>query len=213
MDMEWMRQINGLPVADEDLKTGKIISRSSEEYQKDIERFSKSAAPTKHWQEAKDYCIWLGKISDQHFDLPTEAQWEFAARNRGEKVYYATNNGYLQYLGDYYYDPEKKSHIEITEKETNKQTGTEISIGLYPPNPLGIYGMSNGISEWINDWYSSSYYRNSPNLNPTGPASGKEKVLRDAGGATMVIDRSHEPVSLAAYYPNYSFRCSSLKAK
>jgi formylglycine-generating enzyme required for sulfatase activity len=48
---------------------------------------------TKTWQEAKDYCVWLGELANRPFNLPSEAQWEFAARNRGKNVLYATNNG------------------------------------------------------------------------------------------------------------------------
>jgi formylglycine-generating enzyme len=207
MDMEWMRQINGLPVADEDLKTGKIISRDSEEYQKDIERFSKSAAPTKHWQEAKDYCIWLGKISDQHFDLPTEAQWEFAARSRGKHLYYSTNTGYRQTTRPYF-NPIQKKYLEYNKNDINSSVELETFVGKYPSNPLGIFGMSNQISEWVNDWYSDDYYHNSPTINPTGPNSGTTKVLRDGSGSTMTFDRLFESTDLDTYYPHYSFRCS-----
>jgi formylglycine-generating enzyme len=209
MDMEWMRQINGLPVADEDLKTGKIISRDSEEYQKDIERFSKSAAPTKHWQEAKDYCIWLGKISDQHFDLPTEAQWEFAARNRGEKVYYSTNNGYLQLREGWYRDPKTGDIREYSTDEVNSPTlNGEKYVGQYPANQLGISGMNNGTSEWVSDWYSADYYKNSPPKNPAGPQNGNLKVMRDGVGTTMTFDRLSSELALDNYYFSVSFRCS-----
>jgi hypothetical protein len=209
MDMEWMRQINGLPVADDELKTGKIISRDSEKYRKDIERFSKSAAPTKYWQEAKDYCVWLGKISGRNFDLPTEAQWEFAARSRGQNFYYATNNGYLQLAEDWYRDTTTGNIHEYTIDEANAPGfGGEEKVGMYPPNPLGVSGMTNGRSEWVNDWYSSDYYKNSPIKNPLGPKIGTEKVQRDAIGTTMTFDRIHKPIKLKAYYPSNTFRCS-----
>ncbi|MBM7123737.1 formylglycine-generating enzyme family protein, partial [Dyella kyungheensis] len=53
-------------------------------------------AYSKSWQEAKDYCVWLGELSGLPVDLPTEAQYEYAARSRGKHVLYATDNGYIE---------------------------------------------------------------------------------------------------------------------
>jgi formylglycine-generating enzyme len=208
IDMEWMRQINDLPVAAEDIRTQEIIQRGTDAYKKEISRFSQSAARAKSWQEADNYCRWLGDISQLNIALPTEAQWEFAARSRGKKVYYATNTGYIQYREDNYFVPLEGKYHEYTEAEVNKQTGTEDKIGKYPPNPLGIYGMSNGISEWVNDWYSNSYYEHSEANNPTGPKTGNKKVLRDAMGTTFTFSRLSDPLNNGRYYFSVSFRCS-----
>ena len=141
------------------------------------------------------------------FDLPTEAQWEYAARSRGQKVYFATNNGYRQLSGTTYFSPETNSYHEYTEDEVNSTTRIE-DVDAYPPNPLGIAGMSNQVSEWVNDWYSPEYYQSSPEHNPQGPDSGTEKVLRDAGGMTMVFSRVHNAPEKEGYFPSVSFRCA-----
>ncbi|QPM84963.1 MULTISPECIES: formylglycine-generating enzyme family protein [Vibrio harveyi group] len=205
IDMEWMRQINGLPVAAD--RGIHIIKRNSELYKKVISKWKNNAASAKQWQEAKDYCQWLGDVSTLPFDLPTEAQWEYAARSRGKKVYFATNNGYAQLQDGYYFDPASDRYIEYTDEEVNAAKRIE-DVDAYPPNPLGVAGMSNQISEWVNDWYAKDYYLVSPERNPQGPESGTEKVLRDAGGTTMVFSRMHDKPEKEAYFPSVSFRCA-----
>lgn len=86
IDMEWMRQITGLPVGRDLSKNGPHIERGSERYEVLITKRKNNAAATKTWQNAKDYCQWVSDVSALPFDLPTEAQWEYAARGRGKKV-------------------------------------------------------------------------------------------------------------------------------
>ncbi len=116
---------------------------------------------TSDWQQAKAYCRWLRQQTGLAFDLPTEAQWEYAARSRGKQVNYATNTGKLNIGVNY---PNYSTHPQ--------------KVGLYPPNPLGLYDMSGNVNEWVNDWYDLNYYNHSQLLNPQGPTTGKEKVLR-----------------------------------
>ncbi|KKC97885.1 formylglycine-generating enzyme family protein [Photobacterium halotolerans] len=205
IDMEWMRQINGLHVAKDDAKDQSIIQRDSKTYQWLITDMKDYPASAKAWQEAKDYCQWLGQVSAMPFDLPTEAQWEYAARSRGQKYYFATNNGYNQLREAIYFDPDTDRYVEYTENDANTSTNTE-EVDRYPPNPLGIYGMSNPVSEWVDDWYSPDYYEYSPELNPKGPKEGTEKVLRDAGGTTMTFSRIHSVPVKSAYFYSTSFR-------
>jgi formylglycine-generating enzyme required for sulfatase activity len=123
------------------------------------------------WQQAKDYCLWLGKVSGKRIDLPTEAQWEYAARSRGKYLPFATNNGE--------FEPGKNIPDYATlEKYTDGFGFPLYPIGIYPPNPLGLYDMGLSGSEWTNDWYASDYYSKSPVNDPRGPDSGSKKVLR-----------------------------------
>lgn len=207
MDMEWMRQLNNLPVAATDFSTLSNMHRDTELYQQYIAKLNNSAAVTKHWQEAKNYCQWLGDVTTLPFDLPTEAQWEYAARSRGQNKYFATNNGYRQLQGSDYYNPNTEYYVDYND-DVNASTNSEKYIGQWPPNPLGIYGMSNQISEWVNDWYSADYYQESPEYNPQGPKAGKQKVMRDASGAVMVFER----FDTKPEYYTVSFRCSLQQA-
>ncbi|MCB3632148.1 SUMF1/EgtB/PvdO family nonheme iron enzyme [Klebsiella pneumoniae] len=153
------------------------------------------------WQQAKDYCQWLGKESDKNIDLPTEAQWEYAARSRGQYLPFSTNNGNFE-LGSNI--PEQKKLDEYTDGY-----GFPIyPIGKYPPNPLGLYDMGLSGAEWSNDWYSTDYYSHSPVYDPQGPVKGNEKVLRgDVGGdrqyALTIFRQSSQPVPKFAGRDDY----------
>ncbi len=153
------------------------------------------------WQQAKDYCQWLGKESDKNIDLPTEAQWEYAARSRGQYLPFSTNNGNFE-LGSNI--PEQKKLDEYTDGY-----GFPIyPIGKYPPNPLGLYDMGLSGAEWSNDWYSTDYYSHSPVYDPQGPVKGNEKVLRGyVGGdrqyALTIFRQSSQPVPKFAGRDDY----------
>ncbi|EMX3576622.1 SUMF1/EgtB/PvdO family nonheme iron enzyme [Klebsiella pneumoniae] len=153
------------------------------------------------WQQAKDYCQWLGKESDKNIDLPTEAQWEYAARSRGQYLPFSTNNGNFE-LGSNI--PEQKKLDEYTDGY-----GFPIyPIGKYPPNPLGLYDMGLSGAEWSNDWYSTDYYSHSPVYDPRGPVKGNEKVLRGyVGGdrqyALTIFRQSSQPVPKFAGRDDY----------
>ncbi|WP_395165647.1 formylglycine-generating enzyme family protein [Klebsiella pneumoniae] len=153
------------------------------------------------WQQAKDYCQWLGKESDKNIDLPTEAQWEYAARSRGQYLPFSTNIGNFE-LGSNI--PEQKKLDEYTDGY-----GFPIyPIGKYPPNPLGLYDMGLSGAEWSNDWYSTDYYSHSPVYDPQGPVKGNEKVLRGyVGGdrqyALTIFRQSSQPVPKFAGRDDY----------
>ena len=148
------------------------------------------------WQDAKDYCQWLGKQTGKNYDLATEAQWEYAARSRGEYVFWATNDGSGNNGGSKTFG--KVQNIAYS----------EAPVGTMPPNPLGLYDMSSGFRyEWVNDWYDENYYKNSPEYNPKGPQSGTEKVLRNSSDemSTVAYGRFHrKPITK---YGAGGFRC------
>jgi formylglycine-generating enzyme required for sulfatase activity len=132
------------------------------------------------WQGAKDYCQWLGQITGLPFDLPTEAQWEYAARNRGGFVMFATDNGNIDPGRNV---PTGKQSLEGFSESLLIDVGGMFPtfvypIGLFPPSPLGLYDMTANGYDWTNDWYAADYYAHSPEQDPSGPSKGTEKVLR-----------------------------------
>jgi len=118
------------------------------------------------WHDAKAYCDWLGKIIGRRIDLPTEAEWEYAARG---KSFAFTDDRYV-YSGSY--DPDE---VSWNKENSNNQVKT---VAYKLPNDLGLYDMSGNLWEWCRDWYDEAYYYSKIVDNPIGPVSGSEKVLR-----------------------------------
>ena len=141
------------------------------------------------WFQANDYCQWLAKESGLSFSLPTEAQWEYAARNRGKPIGYATNDGTIKRGINY-----RANVAEL-----------RYDIGIYPPNPLGLYDMSGNVFEWMSDWYDKDYYKKSPIDNPKGPESGTKKVVRYGTHNTTLYGRGDRSPDLKLY--KYGVRC------
>jgi len=140
------------------------------------------------WYQARDYCQWLADQTGFPFTLPTEAQWEYAARSRGQFYPFGTEDGSYMKPGENF-----PTREEIKSSTPSGQTGPH-TIGLYPSNSLGVYQMGLNGLEWVSDWYDENYYSISPEENPTGPVSGEHKVERGApfsegGRAMLVINR------------------------
>jgi formylglycine-generating enzyme required for sulfatase activity len=127
-----------------------------------------------YWQEAKDYCLWLGQISGHPFDLPTEAQWEYAARSRGQFFATATDDGNWDKGRNAPFSQQAEKIAKMYADTSDRR----YVVGLFPPNPLGLYDMSYMAWEWTNDWYAEDGYEKVSARDPVGPASGTEKVIR-----------------------------------
>lgn len=140
------------------------------------------------WYDAEKYCAWLGKVSGLPFSLPTEAQWEYAARSRGQFIIAGTNSGILEMKSiNRGINISGSLDREDFAKKMGLAGGTMIALPVdsYPPNPLGLYDMAGNGLEWINDWYDPDYYKNSPVVDPLGP---EKPVYKDyEGNYTKVL--------------------------
>ena len=142
------------------------------------------------WDACQEFIKKLNQLTGKEFRLPTEAEWEYAARggkySRGYK-YSGSNNAdevawYWRNSGDKYLSGEWNDDRII---ENNCKTHP---VKTKKANELGLYDMSGNVYEWCNDWYDDNYYRNSPQTNPTGPSEGVRRVLR--GGGWYYFDES-----------------------
>ena len=121
---------------------------------------------TVSWDDAQDYIKKINKMTGKKFHLPTEAEWEYAARG-GNK-----SRGY-KYAGSNNLD-------DVGWNSSNSGFKTH-PVGQKKPNELGIYDMSGNVWEWCNDWFAEDYYENCPRNNPQGPSSGSDRVVRGGG--------------------------------
>ncbi len=124
------------------------------------------------WDDAAAYCAWLSSETGRKIRLPTEAEWEKAARAGVEGRRYPWGDRIDQNMANFLTDPTLKSVHGTTR------------VGTYPANGYGLYDMAGNTWEWVHDWYAPDYYARSSRQNPQGPPSGQMRVLR--GGSWLV---------------------------
>ena len=140
------------------------------------------------WTSAKAYAEW------KEMRLPTEAEWEYAARGGLVDKKYPLGDDMDSSLANY-----------------NGTQGQTLKVGSYPPNGYGLYDMAGNVVEWVYDFYAKNYYLEGDPENPTGPQYGKRRVIRGGGwrsgiGCNTVYFRQ----SLRPYWVDFNvgFRCA-----
>jgi len=145
------------------------------------------------WFEALKYCEWLSSTTRRKYRLPTEAEWERAARGGVDGNLFPWGDEPPQSLPDY---------------DERWKTGPE-PVARYAPNGYGLYDICDNVHEWCSDWYAPDYYAVSPERNPRGPETGQRRASR--GGSW----RHHIKVARCAarssippkfQYADYGFR-------
>ncbi len=174
----------------------------------DDEKYANHPVVCVDWEQANAYCKWAGKR------LPTEAEWEKAARGMQGDIYPWGNTWDENKCNNWFYKGSLISHMANMAK--NRGT-TPIGCFSGDVSPYGVYDMAGNVWEWVSDWYDRNYYKISPDKNPKGPMYGEYRALR--GGSWLIdtpkqlrcaVRRCGEPT---AEIHSIGFRCASAVLK
>lgn len=151
------------------------------------------------WFEAVSYCDWLSGVTGRHFRLPTEAEWECAARGGAERRLYPWGDDAPQSRPDY---------------DRRWRAGPE-PVARGAPTAYGLCDICENVHEWCSDWYGPDYYSVSPERNPRGPETSSRRVSRGGSWRHQIkISRCAARSSIPPdfHYADYGFRiaCDSM---
>jgi iron(II)-dependent oxidoreductase len=150
-----------------------------------------------NWDSAVAYTNWLSAKTGKAYRLPSEAEWEKAARGTDQRRYpwgNAIDRSYANFVGAQPYDTGRPVGFYDGSRRGDLQTRSNAS-------PYGALDMAGNVMEWCHDWYSRDYYASSPRKNPRGPAAGAYRVVR--GGSFFVEAFDLRTTTRSAAWPSF----------
>lgn len=130
------------------------------------------------WNDANAFCQWLSKKEGKHYRLPTEAEWEYAARAGTSGAFHTGDALPAVFLKNqrlsWFPDPARSKPEDVV----------PLTVGLTPPNPWGLHDVHGNVEEWVHDWYGP--YRSGAQTDPAGRTSGDFRVTRGGSHGTEV---------------------------
>ncbi|HSY50682.1 MAG TPA: formylglycine-generating enzyme family protein [Thermoanaerobaculia bacterium] len=142
------------------------------------------------WFDAVAFCEWQSEISGRRVRLPTEAEWECAARGGAEGMLYPWGN-------------------ELPPRDDARCADGPDPVGRHSPNAYELYDLCENVHEWCSDWYSADFYSLSPERNPRGPEIGTRRASRGGSWRHQIkISRcaARSSIPPAFQYADYGFR-------
>lgn len=147
------------------------------------------------WEDVQAFLQKLNtKYPGRNYRLPTEAEWEYAAREGGKAVLFGNGKNIADPKEMNFYSQESaKKPYSVAGNYRGKTT----PVGSFAPSVLGLYDMAGNVREWCSDWYGSDYYSSSPSSNPQGAAFGSGRVVRGGSWGSYpqncrVADRNND---------------------
>ncbi|HEX2340893.1 MAG TPA: formylglycine-generating enzyme family protein [Vicinamibacterales bacterium] len=153
-------------------------------------------------EDAEAYCKWLADTNGRPIRLPTEAEWEKAARGGLERARYPWGNELDPLRANFLTDPSLKMSHGTTPTRT------------FAPNGYGLYDVIGNVWEWVSDWYAADAYRSAADRNPPGPPDGRLRILRGGGWPVsdirmLTCTHRHEvPPDTYSYSIGFRIACS-----